>query len=244
MVRQLSGEAPSLPSQLDKAARIAGALYLLAILVGPFSLIYVPNTLLRSDDPLVTARDILAHEMLFRLAIVGDLLIGIIFLFVVLALYRLLKEVDQNLAVLMVILGGIMQTLIFVLNALNWVAALLLMRGAAFLAVFDTNQRYALAMLFIHLHAQGNVINEMFWGLWLFPFGVLVIKSRFLPSILGIWLIVECFAYVILSLTGLLRPQYYDTVFTFGQPAFFAEIAIALWLLIRGAKVKPISVPA
>jgi len=198
--------------------------------------------LLASDNAAVTARSILAHEMLFRLGIVGDLLIGIIFVFVVLALHRLLEEVDHNLAVLMVILGGIMQTLIFFVNALNWVAALLLVRGADFLAVFDASHRYALAMLFIRLHAQGNVINEMFWGLWLFPFGVLVIRSRFLPRVLGIWLIVECFAYVILSLTGLLLPQHYDTVFMFGQPAFFAEIAIMLWLLIKGAKRKPLPV--
>ncbi len=224
---------------LNKTARIAGALYLLSIIVGPFSLIYIPNTLLASDNAAVTASNILAHEMLFRLGIVGDLLTGTIFVFVVLALYRLLDDVDHNLAILMVILGGIMQTLIFFLNALNWVAALLLVHGADFLAVFDTSHRYALAMLFIRLHAQGNVINQMLWGLWLFPFGLLVIRSRFLPRILGIWLIVECFAYVILSLTGLLLPQYYDMVFTFGQPAFFAEIAIMLWLLIKGAKPKP-----
>ena len=99
-------------------------------------------------------------------------------------------------------------------------------------------------MLFLRLHGQGLVINEIFSGLWLFPFGVLVMKSRFLPRLLGVWLIVNCFAYLALSFMGLLLPQYYDFAFRSAFPALLGEMAIMLWLLIRGAKVHPLVAPA
>jgi hypothetical protein len=229
---------------IDKAARVAGALYLLAILVGPFSLIYIPTVLFVSGDATATAHNILTHEMLFRVGIVGDLLAGVSILFLTLALYQLLKGVDRSYAVLMVILGGLMVTPIFFLNALNWVAALLLVHGADFLAAFTQSQRYSLAMLFIRLHSQGNVVNELFWGLWLFPFGTLVVRSRFLPRLLGIWLIVGGVGYLALSLAGLLFPQYEDIVFTVVQPAFLGELAIMLWLLIKGANVRALAASA
>jgi len=130
------------------------------------------------------------------------------------------------------------------MNVLNNIAALTLFRGTDFLAVFEKPQRDALAMLFLRLHGQGLVINEIFSGLWLFPFGVLVMRSRFLPRLLGVWLIVNCFAYLALSFMGLLLPQYYDLAFRSAFPALLGEMAIVLWLLIRGAKVHPLLAPA
>jgi hypothetical protein len=229
---------------LDKAARIAGGLYVLEALVGPFSLVYVPSALFVNGNAAATAGNILAHETLFRFGIVGDLLTATLGLFVTLALYRLFNGVNHSLAALMVILGGFMVVPIYFMNSLNWVAALLLVRGADFLAAFDTGQRYALAMLFIRLHSQGHIVNGIFWGLWLFPFGLLVVKSGFLPRFLGFWLILNGFAYLMLSLTGLLLPQYHDALSNILFPVLFGEVAIALWLLIRGAKVKPPNVPA
>ena len=91
-------------------------------------------------------------------------------------------------------------------------------------------------MLFLKLHGQGFVVAEIFWGLWLFPLALLVYRSRFLPRFLGVWLALAGFAWVILSLTGVLLPQYQDKVDTYSQPAFFGEIAFMLWLLIRGAR--------
>jgi hypothetical protein len=96
-------------------------------------------------------------------------------------------------------------------------------------------------MLFLGLHRQGLTIDQIFWGLWLFPFGVLVIRSGFLPRILGVWLIVNCFAYLALSFTGLLLPQHLDMAFRIAFPVLFGELAITLWLLIRGAKVQPLA---
>ena len=129
---------------------------------------------------------------------------------------------------------------IYFLNALNDVAALLLVRGTDFLSVFEKPQRDALALLFLRLHHHGVVANEIFWGLWLFPLAVLVIRSGFLPRILGIWLIINGFAYLTISFTGLLLPQYEVMVSNIAFPALLGEVAIMLWLLIKGAKVQPV----
>ena len=159
-----------------------------------------------------------------------------------LAFYRLFKVVDQNQATLMVILGGLMVAPIYFLNSLNDAAALLLARGADFLSVFQKPQRDAIAMLFLRLHHHGVVANEIFWGLWLFPLALLVLKSGFFPRFLGVWLIINGFAYVIDSFTGLLLPQYEDMVSNIMFPALFGELAFMLWLVIKGAKVQPLAV--
>ena len=91
-------------------------------------------------------------------------------------------------------------------------------------------------MLFLKLHGQGIVVAEIFWGLWLFPLAMLAYRSRFLPRFLGVWLALAGFAWVILSLTSVLLPQYQNTVNTYSQPAFIGEIAFMLWLVIKGAK--------
>ncbi|MBZ5574108.1 MAG: DUF4386 domain-containing protein [Acidobacteriia bacterium] len=223
-------------SSTHNPGRVIGYLYLLLVPFAPLRLIYIPSALFVRGNATATANNIAAHELLFRLGIVSDLLTGTIMIFVVLALYRLLKGVDQNLAALMVILGGLMSTPIYFLNTLNDAAALLLVRGADFLSVFEQPQRNALAMLFLRLHDGGVVANEIFWGLWLFPLAILVYRSRFLPRFLGVWLIINGFGYLISSFVGLLLPQYEEMVSNIAFPAFLGEIAFMLWLLIKGAK--------
>ena len=221
-----------------KAARIAGALYILASAVGIVRLAYVPKALIVHGNATATANNIAAHEMLFRWGIVCYLLGGVLWLFVPLALYRLLRGVDQTLAVTMIILGSLMQTPIFVINTVTDTAALLLIRGADYLSIFDKPQRDALAMLFLRLHNQLDVANSIFWGIWLLPLGVLVYRSRFLPRLLGVWLIVGCFGWLAFTFTALLYPAYQDKAYTLSQPFAMGEVAIMLWLLIRGANVK------
>jgi len=119
---------------------------------------------------------------------------------------------------------------------LNRIAALLLVRGADYLAPFTTAQRDALAMLFLSLYHYELVASFVFAGLWLFPFGILVYKSGFLPRFLGIWLIVNGFAYLAIVISGFLLPQYSDAVGNITAPVLFGEIAVMLWLLIFGAR--------
>ena len=242
---QASEEGPPRTMNLtSRNARVAGLLYLLLTLAAPFRLIYVPRTLFVHGDATATANNIVAHESLFRLGMVGDLFCGTILVFLVLALYRLFKEVDRNHAVLMVIVGGVMPATIDFINVLNDAAALLLVRGADFLTVFEKPQRDALAVLFLRLHGQVVVAAEILWGLWLFPLAVLVLRSGFLPRFLGVWLIINGFAYLALSLTGLLLPQYEGTVSNIAFPAQLGEVAFMLWLVIKGAKVPTVGTPA
>jgi hypothetical protein len=227
----------------DKAARIAGAWYLSLVVTAPFSIMYIPRTLIVRGDATATANNIAAHETLFRLGIVADLISSVVFIFLVLALYRLLSGVNKTHAARMVALALVSVAVGFV-NVLNNIAALTLFRGGEFLAVFDKRQLDALAMLFLGLHGKGIVINEIFWGLWLFPFGVLVMRSGFLPRILGLLLIIGCFSYVAISLTSLLLPDYASVVSRFLLPMTAGELAIMLWLLVKGAKVQPLPAAA
>lgn len=222
-------------TSLSRNARIAGLLYV-TLLTAPLRLIYIPSKLFVTGNASATANNIAAHETLFRLGILSDLLTATMGIFLALALYRLFKEVDRGLARLMVILGALMVTPIYFLNTTSDAAALLLARGADFLSVFDKPQRDALVLVFLRMHGQGILANEIFWGLWLFPFGLLVYRSRFLPRVLGVWLMLNCFAYLATSITGMLWPVYEDKVSNWVFPLMLGEPAILLWLIIMGAK--------
>ena len=219
----------------SKNARVAGFLYLLLIVAAPLRLIYIPSTLFVSGNATATANNIAAHEMLFRLGIAADLFSGAIGFFLALALYRLLKGVNPMQAVLMVLLG-VMPDVIYYVNVLNDFAALILVRGADFLSVFEKPQRDALAMLFLRMHGQEIVAAEIFWGLWLFPLAMLVYRSGFLPRFLGVWLVINGLAYLALSCTGLFLPQYEAAVSNIAFPAQLGEVAFMLWLVLIGAK--------
>jgi hypothetical protein len=215
---------------------VAGFWYLLLVVIGPLRLIYIPSKLFVRGNAAATANNIAAHEWLFRFGIVGDLVCAVILIFLALAFYRLFKGVDQNLAVMVVIFGGVMPALIDFVGVVSDAAALMVVRGGGFLSAFDKPQRDALAMLFLRLRDHQNTAAEILWGVWLLPLAVLVYRSRFLPRFLGVWLVINGIAYVILSLTGELLPQYQEKVFAYGQPAFFGEVAIMLWLVIKGAR--------
>ncbi len=222
-------------SSTKNPGRFAGLLYVLTSIVGFFAMGYVPGKLIVHGNAAATANNIAANETLFRLGIAGQLIGQAGFIFVALALYDLLKWVNRRHASLMVLLIVVSVPIAF-LNELNSMAALVLVRGADFLSIFDKPQRDALAMLFLNLHHHGFVVAEIFWGLWLFPLALLVYRSRFLPRFLGVCLALAGFAWVILSLTGVLSPQYLDKADTYSQPAFFGEIAFMLWLVIKGAR--------
>jgi hypothetical protein len=230
-------------ASLSKDARLAGLLYILASVVGVFRLMYIPNTLFVNGDAPATAANIGAHELLFRFGIVSNLVAAVLWLFVPLALYRLFQGVDQRLAVLMVILGSVMQVPLFFVNTVTDAAALLFARGGSYLSVFDKPQRDALAQLFLDLHHQLDLANLMFAGLWLFPFGLLVYKSRFLPRFLGVWLMIACASWLAFSFTGLLFPAYEDKAFLITQPIALGEVATMLWLVIVGANEKRVVTP-
>ncbi|MDP9049865.1 MAG: DUF4386 domain-containing protein [Acidobacteriota bacterium] len=215
--------------------RVAGCLYLLT----GFSMIrpmYVGRTLVVRDDAAATIHNIAAHELLFRFGIVSDLIAGLGCLLAALALYELLKGVDRKLGALMVVLGGLMPCVVDFINVLNDAAAVVIARGEPFVSLFDKPQQAALAALFLRIHDHGFLINEIFAGLWLFPFGLLVFRSGFLPRILGLLLFVSGFGYLAMSGTGLLFPLYVERVSRIASPTLLGEGGIIFWLLIKGAR--------
>jgi hypothetical protein len=227
-------------TELSKNARIAGFFYLM-LMTAPLRLLYIPGTLYVTGDASATAGNIAAHETLFRLGILSDLFTGAMTLFLTLAFYRLFKAVDRSLAVMVVILGGVLPCAIYFCNVMNDFASLLIVKGGSFLAAFDPHQQDALAMLFFRIHGQMINAAEVFWGLWLIPLGLLTVRSNFLPKILGWWLVLNGADYILQSFTGILLPQYDDIISTYSFPIMFGELAFMLWLLIVGAKQRPLA---
>ncbi len=217
-----------------KALRTAGLLYLLMAITAPIGLLYVPSTLIVRGDAAATADLIRSSEWLFRIGIGSELFHQAIAVFLVLALYRLFRPVDENQARLLVILGALVSVPIMFLNVLNQIAVLILLSGPDFLSSFEKNQLEALAFLFVRLHEQGINIAAIFWGLWLFPFGILVIRSGFIPRILGYLLFGAGFAYVVDSSTSLLLPQYKSAVGQIALILELGELPILFWIFFRG----------
>ena len=215
---------------MKRDARIAGILYILLGAIAPVRLIYIPNAILVSGDAHATAASIASHEAIFRVAMLTDLLAGLLSLFVGIALFRLFRAFDRDLALLMFILGGISVTVIYFVNVVNDAAALVIARAPTYLASFDQSQRDGLVSLFLRIHRYGVIVNEMFWGLWLFPLGGLILKSRLMPRFIAFWLFLNGGAYVLLSVLGVLSPSLESRVTDLMFPAQLAEIVVMFWL--------------
>ena len=217
-------------------------MYLLTSMPGVFSLLYIPSHFIVSGDAAATANKIATSEFVFRLGIISELAGFIGFIFVVRALYRLFCGVNKVQASLMVTLM-LVSIPVSLVNVLNETAALTLIRGANFLSMFDQPQREALAMLFLRVHFDGFMVAQVFWGLWLIPFGALVYKSGFLPRVLGVLLIVACFGYLANSLIvfGVLPSNVASRAV--GRLTI-CELPIIFWLLIMGAKDQPLPATA
>ncbi|MFA6271139.1 MAG: DUF4386 domain-containing protein [Candidatus Paceibacterota bacterium] len=220
---------------LKRIARLAGLLYFFLIITGMYIIMYVPSKIMAEGDAVTTAKNILSNEFLFRTGIIGDIISNTIFVFLVLILYRLFKQVNGHQAKLMVALVIVQIPAVFIMEAFN-ITALMLFKGEI-LKTFEPAQRQDMAMLFLKINDYGGLILEMFWGLWLLPFGQLVCKSKFIPRIFGILLISAGIAYMIDSFISLLFPSYHAFV---NKPTLLivavGEISIMLWLLIKGVK--------
>ena len=221
---------------VQQQARRAGVLYLVLGLIAPIGLIVVPNAIVAPGDAVATADNIRQSGELLRLGIATDLVHQTIGIFLVLALYRLFKPVSVALARQLVILGALVSVPIVFLNTLNYVAALTLAGGAEFLSVFPQSELDALSYLFMRLHSRGITVASVFWGLWLFPFGLLAIRSRFIPPVFGYLLFIAGFSYLLSATSTLVLPQLEPFVSKFALLLNMCELPIIFWLLIRGAR--------
>ena len=220
-----------------KTARIAGLLYLILGIIGAYGIMYVPSKIMVRGDAAATSNNILANEFLFRTGIVSQLISSVIFIFLVLVLYRLFKQVNEHQAKLMVAMVIVQIPIAFLIEAFN-ITSLMILKNEV-LKTFELNQKQDMAMLFLKIHGYGIVTLEIFWGLWLIPFGQLVYKSGFIPRILGVLLIMAGIAYIMVSFIFLLLPDYKTFVNQYALVFFAAgEISTILWLLIKGIKNK------
>jgi hypothetical protein len=218
-----------------RAARLTGLLYLVVVLSAPFVLLYVPGKLFVRGDAAATAARILEHETLFRTSIVVGAVTQLVFVAVALALYRLLRGVQAEVAAAMALLILIPAPLA-VAGTANEIATLALLKGGDFLAAFEPAQRQALALLLLEVDRLGVYAAELYWGLWLLPLGWLVWRSRFLPRAIGLWLVANGFAYVAIAATGMIAPARASAVMGYATPLLFGEVALTLWLLVFGVR--------
>lgn len=225
---------------IKKTARLAGLLYLVSSLPAPFALIYVPGKLLVKGDAAATAERLRTSEGLLRAGIAAELVCSVIFIFMVLVLYRLFKPVAEGPALSMMVLILLSMPISFIAVVLELAAVNFAGGGslgfAKLVSAFDPAQRDAMAYLFYRLHGRAIVVAALFWGLWLFPFGVCVMRSGFIPRFLGILLMIAGCGYVADSFAELVLPQYAHAVGHVAAITNFGELPIIFWLLIWGAK--------
>jgi hypothetical protein len=226
-----------------RQARIAGLLYLLVAITAPFGLMVVPAKLIVTGDAAATASLIAGHDALLRLGMASELFHQAVEVFMVLVLYNLFKPVNRTLAQQMLVLGLVPIPMVF-LNVLGEVAAATVASGPAWLAAFGKPQLDALALLFMHLHAQGLQLAAVFWGLWLLPLGLLMLRCGFVPKVFGWLAIASSLGYVLGSFTSLIAP---GLAAALGTPVFVLELGepmMILWLVLVGARTKPLATPA
>ena len=223
-------------------ARIAGVFYLLVVLTGIFTLAYVPSRVMVTDNPTETFQNIIAEESIFRLGIVGSVACYLSFVFLALSLYRLLRHINENLARLMV-LFVLLSIPVSLINLQNQLTILSLVQQANYLQDFTAEQIQSQVLFCLAQYNNGIRIADIFWGIWLLPFGYLVVKSEMLPKIFGFLLMFGCLGYLVDFTGGVLIPGYPTTIVAsyIGLPGSVGEIGICLWLLVMGAKDKSIA---
>ncbi len=224
---------------IKNTARIAGLLYLLIAVLAPFSILYVPSTLIVPGDAATTASNIVASGGLFRLGIVGDSVVILLEIVLVAVLYVLLRPVNKTLA-LVAVLARLAMAVVMAVNVFNSLGVLLLLSDAKYLTVFEPGQLHALVLLFLNLHDSGVYIWQVIFGFQFLVLGYLVFKSGFFPRILGILLMVACLGYLMDSI-GILFPisgalSIVSSVLL--AAGVVGELSFVLWLLIKGVNVE------
>ena len=221
---------------IKKTARATGFLILLMAVIAPFSMLYVPSTLIVPGDAIATANHVMASESLFRLSIASDSVVFLIEIALCALLYGLFKPVNKTLS-LVAAFARLAMTIMQGINLLNYFFVLLLLSGAGYLTVFAPEQLHALVLLFLSAHESMMLIWGVAFGLHLVVLGYLVYKSDYLPRMVGGLLVIASLCYFTQSFGNMLFPQY-AALFTSIGLLSTVEIALPLWLLIKGVNVE------
>src|ERR671934_654573 len=221
---------------IDRTVRAAGVLYLVLVVTGIFSF-FVPQALSVEGNPSATAQKILASETLFRLAIAVGLAASIVFVFLARELYRLLKGISRTQATLMVVLALLSVPISF-LGAVDQIAALRLFHGGAGLAGLQGSQLNTLAMFFLDLGSDTAAVNSIFFGLWLLPFGLLVIRSGFIPRLFGYLLLIAGGSHIVGRFNYPLSPPLAPVISGVATFGYLGELGVVGWLVVQAARVQ------
>jgi hypothetical protein len=214
-------------------ARIAGLLYLIVIVGGFFAEVLVRGKLVVHGDPAATAHNIMAHEMLYRWGFVVELFYLVCNVPLALLLYDLFKVVSRTVALLD--LGfGLLSTVIEAVSLLGHYAPLLFLSGGHYLSAFTPEQLQAASYVSIQLFESGFAICLVFFGFDCLAMAYLIIRSTFLPRVIGVLLGIEGVFYLVNSFANFLAPANADRVFPFLAASAIAEILLCLWLLVMG----------
>lgn len=209
---------------LRKTANTIRILYPLWMIVGMFSLMYIPSQLMVNDDPVLTAQNIADNTTLFRVGIVTSLITQLLFIIIPIYWYRLYETIDKNLAIWMLVFS-LISVPMCMYNEMNKLAAL------SFLD--DPKQ----LMFYLKMNAQGIVLVSIFWGLWLFPLGKLAIDSGFFPKLVGWLLYIGGIGYLISSLIYFVAPELED-IRAIAEILTMGEVLFILWFLVKGVNIK------
>jgi hypothetical protein len=225
------------PPSRKLLARRAGLLYLLACLPAPFALLYVPRRLFVAGDATATADRIRQSATMLRMSMVVEFWNCVLIIFVAFALYRLFQDVDRKLAAVTAVLMWVAVP-IQLLNLVFTIAPLMLTTSTTYVNAFSKEQVDALAYLFFRLHAHGLEVAQVFWGLWLFPWGVLAIRSGFIPRWIGVAELVAGFGYVLASAVAIAAPAVAGVVTPVALALGVGEVPMGIWLLIWGTRER------
>jgi hypothetical protein len=223
-----------------KIARIAGLFYLTVAITAIVSLMYIPSKLIIWNDASLTFENIKTHQLLLKIGILSDIVLYLSFAFLAITLYKLLETVNKTIALIMMALVLISVAITFA-NLINKFDVISLINDTGFLQNYTNSQLHHQLMQLLQSHQNGMTIIQIFWGIWLLPFGYLVFKSQFLPKILGLLLMLGCFCYITDFLGNFIFPiDYKETIIPrlTGIPPALGEIGMLLWLSIIGVKEK------
>lgn len=219
-----------------KYSRIAGLLSVIMLIIGT-TILFIQSKILVENDLLVTIENISKAGFLFRLSIFGSLLLQVLFIFFVILLYKIYKPVNKIYAFFMIV-TALVAVPIAMFNELNHYAVLIILDGSTSMKNFSTEQLHAIIKLFLDLYKYGLLIATIFWGIWLLPLGLLAVKSEFVPRVLGVLLMLGCFAYLIRFIMSFLLQSYSELLSPGLAIAHIGEVLHGLWLLIMGVNVE------
>lgn len=217
------------------SARVIGVVYLLYFLTAIFAVLLVPGIV--TDDAAATAKNILAHEPLFRLGFAIGLIGTALYVALTSLLYGLFKPVNEGVALLAAFFS-LVGCAVQAAGSLFQVAPLVVLGSGHYLSVFKADQLQALAMMFLDLNAQAGYISIIFFGLFDIAIGYLIFRSAFLPRFLGVLMAVAGLGWLTF-LSPPLANQLSPYIYVLG---FIAELLLMLWLLVMG--VKPVATDA